>query len=184
MSKASETVEFADLKAGEMYLVVSPTVRVVRAIRRQDDQRTIPGTQATQGRASVENVPCMLMEATIPTVAIKGHVTEKGAKANQNILKGLVGQTEDDDFDLRIWHELWAERAVPKLERESATGRPIDRGNFEPELYCHAILDAKGNRLQGTALQYSGMANMRVIAERVGKLAEDPFEAAMAEQTA
>ena len=181
----TKPLEFSDLKIGETYIVTSPTVRIVRAIRRQDDKRTIPGTQATQGRATVETVPCLLMEATIPIVPVKGHITEKGATANRNILRGLLGQTEDEDFDLRVWHELWAERAIPKMERESGTGRPIDRGNYEPELYCHAMLDAKtGAPIQGSSLQYSGIANAGVVAERVAKLADDPFEAALAEEDA
>ena len=148
-----------EIKVGQQFMVDNPARRQVKVLREDTWEKPMSGGRATEGALVMTEMPCLVVAATIPTVPIDGVITANVAKQGLNIRHALRQVDEDDDFDARIWHEVWCERSVGKLVKmpgggavkvsESATDQV-------PQVYCEAILTADGRVLSGNNPEVEG----------------------------
>lgn len=148
-----------DFKVGETYYVASPNVRLARIQGEGEwEYPTNPDADAGDHPMGFHTRKCLHVLCTAPDVPITGLVTKAGAKRNANIKAMAKGQTEDREWDYRVWEEIWSERKVGKL-RPVPGGKAMERadlsqqgGNpsqYEIQAYCVAVRDMKGRMLTG-----------------------------------
>lgn len=128
-------------------------------------------------RGRIEEVPAVRVHCTIPTVEIDGLFTKKRAGQGMNVLRGCKGEGDDDEYDNRIWQEIWATRMVGvKVEKEGADC--ISDTMFRPQVYCHQIEDMAGEVLvgpgvdpspQAMTLRSSGIMGLEVLVTDIPK---------------
>lgn len=131
-----------------------------------ETSRTITGTRSIGGvqvQIPEERVEYVL-SVTLPSAEIKGHVDKAEARQNVKILSSLVSNTEDEQRDDRVWQEVWAERAVPKIISPHGVPEPSDK-DFEVQIYCCEIRDCNGVPVSpGAPINNSGLLNAGVTA--------------------
>ena len=148
-----------EFKVGEMYFVNRPNVRLARVEKEGTWTFDIcPDAPAGDNQDPNLTRRCLRVLCTTPDVEITGHVTKAGAKRNANIKSMAKGQTEDREWDYRVWEEVWCERKVGRLETVPG-GKAMVRADLNPQggtpsryemqTFCAAVLDLQGNLLTG-----------------------------------
>ena len=143
---------------GGMYYVESPNVRLARVESEgMWDFPESPDADAGDNPKGYHQRRCLRVLCTVPDVEITGMVTKAGARRNANIKTMAKGQTEDREWDYRVWEEIWCERKVGQLQtvpggkawERADIGRRGNPNKFEMQAYCVAILDTNGKLLTG-----------------------------------
>ena len=128
MAKAAR---LSDFEKDEVWFVEDPS-RVVRIVAQTTIEQ--PGDNPDE----VISKPAVEVRATIPTVPIKGFVTEKQAQQGQIILNALKGQREDLEYDDRVWSETWAERFVHPLRSNRGAVEVNETAPLILQVYCYS----------------------------------------------
>lgn len=143
----SRAVILDELVPGQIMLEVNSR-RLVKVIGKDTITIHHRPTPSNDNRGRVEQLPAVRVHCTIPTVEIDGLVTKKGARAGKRILIGCMGIGDDDDYDNRVWQEVWATRMVGIIiQKEGAA--TVSEEKFRPQTYCHQVEDMNGNIILG-----------------------------------
>jgi len=176
-------ITYAELSIGDVYLVTRPSVRIARVVA---SELITLRVRTESGIETQPNVPCFIAESTACTTPIDGFITEKGARANLHVLRGCQGATDDDDWDHRIVREVWAERMVGVVKKDSEHGgyAYISDTDKRQQLFVANVTDMQKRSLVGRRPEIlgspwasSGIAGGEVYGVRVdlAKLVADPF---------
>ena len=152
-------MRLSEFTVGETYLVKSPNERIVRVEREGEWEFFVsPDADAGDMQGPQRHLrKCLFVTGTLPDVEITGSVSKKAAKQFGNVKQMLQGQTEDRDWDFRLWEEVWCERRIGRLEAVRG-GKAMERADIgirgEPqkavtEVFCVAIRTPDGRMLSG-----------------------------------
>lgn len=132
METLNKWLRLSQFEIGQHWLCID-AMRVARVVDRE--------TIEVVSEGKIEARPALRVKVTLPTFPIAGHVNQKQAKANKEILKSIEAQAATDQVDVADteWEEIWSERLTYRMESYQGMVVP-DRnaeGPTQPQLYVH-----------------------------------------------
>jgi len=187
MPKTQEphTIEISKLQPGDMFMLTG-TRRMAKVVGPDVVTVMHKPTRENGGQGRIEEIPAVRVNVTVPTVMIDGMVSKKQAKAGQNILEGLLGLGEDDEYDNRVWQELWSTRQVGRIVKNKGGVPEVSDSLFRAQVYCNRIDNMSGKPMieigenveeEGQTLRSSGILSSEIIVTDLykTKMSGDPW---------
>ena len=118
-------MRITDFKKGDIFFCFNPG-RITKIVGKSH--------VSIQTRDGIEEKPCLLVDATVPTVPIEGLVDEQQANVNKTHLAPNLQATNS-----LWWKETWAEKDMhPQVRSSKSKATILNEKAWERQLFCVA----------------------------------------------